>query len=221
MLKTKMILADAIWHTFPLFTNCRTIPLKSIDVLINVLRQLDIFQHKNFLMIPNSCNSLSKYMLTIYYALVCIEIETIKFFLAMIKCWSLPFKTGYVRDDLKLRNCPLEKVTQHHVFTQFQMSIENWSSASSCLSLLLASTFLSSLATSFLAKSEVTPENSEVNYAPLQGPVPHKPPGIAGRFLGGVLARGEFLMLIKNALSYTILVPPGVVPKIVPPGVVE
>ena len=63
-------------------------------------------------------------------------------------------------------------------------------------------------------------------------------PGILGRFFGGVRARGEFLMLIRKFLSYldkifsqfviivtccsyTILVPPGVVPNMVPPGVVE
>ena len=33
--------------------------------------------------------------------------------------------------------------------------------------------------------------------------------GMLGRFLGGVLARGEFLMVIRNDLSYTIFDPPG------------
>ena len=33
--------------------------------------------------------------------------------------------------------------------------------------------------------------------------------GILGRFLGGVRARGEFLIVIRNDLSYTILEPPG------------
>jgi hypothetical protein len=32
-------------------------------------------------------------------------------------------------------------------------------------------------------------------------------PGMTGRFLGGVLAKGEFLICNRNVLSYTILVP--------------
>lgn len=45
--------------------------------------------------------------------------------------------------------------------------------------------------------------------------------GILDRFFGGVRANGEFLNCIRNALSYTILVPPGVVEYSVPPGVDE
>ena len=32
-------------------------------------------------------------------------------------------------------------------------------------------------------------------------------PGITGRFAGGVLARGDWRICIRNALSYTIRVP--------------
>ena len=32
-------------------------------------------------------------------------------------------------------------------------------------------------------------------------------PGITGRFAGGVLAKGDWRICIKNALSYTIRVP--------------
>merc|ERR1719474_304334 len=82
-----------------------------------------------------------------------------------------------------------------------QISMENWSSPFWSPSLLGISMCFSSFC-SFFPKSDVTP-------------------GMLGRFVGGVLDNGEFLIFTKNALSYTILVPPGVVPKIVPPGVEE
>ncbi len=45
-------------------------------------------------------------------------------------------------------------------------------------------------------------------------------PGMQGRLAGGLLARGDWRICMRNALSYTIRVPPGVVPNMVPPGVV-
>ena len=35
-------------------------------------------------------------------------------------------------------------------------------------------------------------------------------PGMAGRFAGGLLARGDSRIWMRKARSYTILVPPGV-----------
>jgi len=51
---------------------------------------------------------------------------------------------------------------------------------------------------------------------PLSGDVT---PGIDGKFFGGDLAIGEFLNCNRNARSYIIRVPPGVVENNVPPGV--
>jgi len=59
----------------------------------------------------------------------------------------------------ELANSP----NQNSPLTTYYMSIENWSSASSALWLWFASPFLSSFGASFLARSEVTPEMSEVN----------------------------------------------------------
>lgn len=45
--------------------------------------------------------------------------------------------------------------------------------------------------------------------------------GMLGRLDGGVRDKGEFLSWRRKFLSYTTLVPPGVVEYSVPPGVVE
>jgi len=42
-----------------------------------------------------------------------------------------------------------------------------------------------------------------------------------GKFDGGVFVNGEFRINNKAFRSYTILVPPGVVAYMVPPGVVD
>ena len=78
-----------------------------------------------------------------------------------------------------------------------------------CLLLLLSRRPKLALACGCLGASLVVTKHAKVRQNLVNG-------------VGGKLRLNtEFLMLIRKFLSYTILVPPGVVPNMVPPGVVE
>ena len=106
--------------------------------------------------------------------------------------------------------------------TQHQISMENWSS--SVFGPELTRLFFSALTvSSFFPRPEVIPEENETCTKVGHFNVQHQSckqsnevlttlssgrylnfslPGMLGMFFGGVLARGEFLMLIRKFLSY-------------------